>query len=115
MLISIGAHQESLLLAHFCVHGKTITSNPTPMFSIISTKSVFPSSNYDRILFIVTLLLWMVSSPLIKAQNLRLKHFILVWLGGLKNTVVGVCECGKQNPHYLQGEKIAGIDVWNDI
>ena len=27
VLISIGAHQESLLLAHFCVHGKTIISN----------------------------------------------------------------------------------------
>ena len=73
---------------------------------------MFPSSNYEKILFIVTLLLWMVSSPLIKAQNLRLK-----WCCCLKNTVVHVCASGKQkqNPHYFQGEKIAGIGVWKDI
>lgn len=85
------------------------------MFSVISTKSTFQSSDYEKILFIVLSLLWLVSLSLVRAQNQWLKHFILVWLGGLKNTVFGVCVCGKQNPHYFQGEKIAGIDVWKDI
>ena len=30
VLISIGAHQESLLLAHFCVHGKTDKPKSNP-------------------------------------------------------------------------------------
>ena len=82
------------------------------MFSIISTKSTFQSSDYEKILFIVLSLLWLVSLSLVKAQNLRLK-----WCCCLKNTVVGVRASGKQkqNPHYLQREKIAGIDVWKDI